>query len=213
MKSKGFTLIELLAVIVILAILILAAAPNVVKIVNNSTKNVFSNETKTMLNAFNMAYQAALEKKVTTAQDLRNKNHYTYLEDYTLEDYKNYKSAKVLIKSKIDIGGKERDTYMFCMTLQDLVDDGYLKKELSDYTGEIVSFTLNDGSIWYYVMMANKTNYFNYTAGGNKVYLEEAGQSGSENHGYNNSCMVWENTLVFDLDSTLRGKGITVPNF
>ena len=41
MKNKGFTLVELLAVIAILAILVIIALPNVLKMYNQSKKNIF----------------------------------------------------------------------------------------------------------------------------------------------------------------------------
>lgn len=51
MNKKGFTLVELLAVIVILAILILLAFPNVIKIMNNAKKSAYQIEEKTMIKA------------------------------------------------------------------------------------------------------------------------------------------------------------------
>ena len=48
MKNKGFTLVELLAVIAILAILVIIALPNVLKMFNESKKNSFLTEAKTI---------------------------------------------------------------------------------------------------------------------------------------------------------------------
>ena len=48
MKEKGFTLVELLAVIAILAILVIIALPNVLKMFNDSKKNSFLIEAKTI---------------------------------------------------------------------------------------------------------------------------------------------------------------------
>ena len=48
MKKKGFTLVELLAVIAILAILVIIALPNVLKMFNESKKNSFLTEAKTV---------------------------------------------------------------------------------------------------------------------------------------------------------------------
>ena len=50
MKNKGFTLAELLAVIAILAILVIIALPNVLKMYNQSKKNIFLTEVKSALN-------------------------------------------------------------------------------------------------------------------------------------------------------------------
>ena len=48
MNKKGFTLVELLAVIAILAILVIIALPNVLKMFNDSKKNTFLTEAKTI---------------------------------------------------------------------------------------------------------------------------------------------------------------------
>ncbi len=50
MKKRGFTLVELLAVIAILAILVIIALPNVLKMFNDSKKNSFLTEAKTVYN-------------------------------------------------------------------------------------------------------------------------------------------------------------------
>ena len=47
-NNKGFTLVELLAVIAILAILVIIALPNVLKMFNDSKKNSFLTEAKTI---------------------------------------------------------------------------------------------------------------------------------------------------------------------
>ena len=47
-NNKGFTLVELLAVIAILAILVIIALPNVLKMFNDSKKNSFLTEAKTV---------------------------------------------------------------------------------------------------------------------------------------------------------------------
>ena len=48
MKNKGFTLVELLAVIAIMAILLIIALPNVLKMFNESKKKVFLTESKSV---------------------------------------------------------------------------------------------------------------------------------------------------------------------
>ena len=56
MKNKGFTLVELLAVIAILAILIIIALPNVLKMFNDSKKNSFLTEAKTLYSEVSKKY-------------------------------------------------------------------------------------------------------------------------------------------------------------
>ena len=56
MKNKGFTLVELLAVIAILAILVIIALPNVLKMFNDSKKNSFLTEAKTVYSEVSKKY-------------------------------------------------------------------------------------------------------------------------------------------------------------
>ena len=56
MNKKGFTLVELLAVIAILAILVIIALPNVLKMFNDSKKNSFITETKTIYSEVSKKY-------------------------------------------------------------------------------------------------------------------------------------------------------------
>ncbi len=56
MKNKGFTLVELLAVIAILAILVIIALPNVLKMFNDSKKNSFLTEAKTLYSEVSKKY-------------------------------------------------------------------------------------------------------------------------------------------------------------
>ena len=55
-NKKGFTLIELLAVIVILAIIILIAMPNVLGAMERARKNTFSTEATSILKVAGTAY-------------------------------------------------------------------------------------------------------------------------------------------------------------
>ncbi len=54
--EKGFTLVELLAVIAILALLVIIALPNVLKMFNDSKKNSFLTETKTIYSEVSKKY-------------------------------------------------------------------------------------------------------------------------------------------------------------
>ena len=56
MKNKGFTLVELLAVIAILAVLVIIALPNVLKMFNDSKKNSFLTEAKTVYSEVSKKY-------------------------------------------------------------------------------------------------------------------------------------------------------------
>ena len=67
MKNKGFTLVELLAVIAILAILVIIALPNVLKMFNDSKKNSFLTEAKTIYSEVSKKYisESMKENKLT----------------------------------------------------------------------------------------------------------------------------------------------------
>jgi type IV pilus assembly protein PilA len=56
MNRKGFTLVELLAVIAILAILIIVVLPNIVSIFNQSKKEAFLIEVKSIFNSADVSY-------------------------------------------------------------------------------------------------------------------------------------------------------------
>ena len=56
MKNKGFTLVELLAVIAILAVLTILVLPNVLNLYNESRKNTFLIEVKSIFNSVDIKY-------------------------------------------------------------------------------------------------------------------------------------------------------------
>ena len=78
MKNKGFTLVELLAVIAILAILVIIALPNVLKMFNDSKKNSFLTEAKTIY--------SEVSKKYISESMKGNKLSYVSSEDDTKLD-------------------------------------------------------------------------------------------------------------------------------
>ena len=78
MKNKGFTLVELLAVIAILAILVIIALPNVLKMFNDSKKNSFLTEAKTVY--------SEVSKKYISESRKGNKLTYVSSEDDTKLD-------------------------------------------------------------------------------------------------------------------------------
>ena len=92
MNKKGFTLVELLAVIAILAILVIIALPNVLKMFNDSKKNSFLTEAKTIY--------SEVSKKYITESMKGNKLTYISSEDNT----------------KLNMTGKE---LQYCVLLND----------------------------------------------------------------------------------------------
>ena len=74
MKKKGFTLVELLAVIAILAILVIIALPNVLKMFNDSKKNSFLTEAKTLAKDVSSKYitESMKGNKLTTISNKQN---------------------------------------------------------------------------------------------------------------------------------------------
>ena len=56
MKKKGFTLVELLAVIAIISILIIVVLPNVISLFNQSKRNAFLIEVKSIFNSADIRY-------------------------------------------------------------------------------------------------------------------------------------------------------------
>lgn len=69
MKEKGFTLVELLAVIVILAVILTVAVPNMFKIINKSKDDSYNNQVLMIINAAKN-YVVNESKVVTTEEPL-----------------------------------------------------------------------------------------------------------------------------------------------
>ena len=76
MKKQGFTLVELLAVIAILAILVIIALPNVLKMFNDSKKNSFLTEAKTV-------YGEAGKKYISDSITSPNNKEHVYCKSKT----------------------------------------------------------------------------------------------------------------------------------
>jgi len=118
-KNSGFTLIELLAVIVILALLVLVAAPAVTDIMQKSSKGNFKNEVVGMVSQMENAFTSKMATSFSTGSTLNDKKIHN-----------------------VSIGGK---SYAYlCMTLEDLVKEKYTSKNLGNaYGGYIQMFVPN----------------------------------------------------------------------
>lgn len=64
MNKKGFTLVELLAVIVILAVILTIAVPNMFKIINKSKEDTYNNQVTMIIDA---AKKYVVTEEVTVA--------------------------------------------------------------------------------------------------------------------------------------------------
>ena len=213
MKSKGFTLVELLAVVVILAVLVLMAIPTISSIMTKSLKSVFSSEAKVIMNSYYMAYSDKSQQMVYDVSYVRQMNNFDdskpeFFDNYD-ENTKNYKSLKRFVKQKIRVGGKERKCKVLCMTLQDLVDDGYLDKSLGHYTGHVTSYTTDDNIILYSIHITDGINlYTSYF--GKEIYFEEIKTTDHPLTDFN-SCYVPDNHRVFNYDTSVVNYGGKVP--
>ena len=142
-KSKGFTLVELLAVIVILAVLVLVATPAVTSIMQRSQQNSFKNEMLNMVKEFNTAFTEKSGKKIETKTSL------------TTED-----AAKTAVYNVKTTGTSAGSYKYLCMTLKDLVDEQYVKKDLGEsYGGYIQMWVPNTGEPIVYINVTNSAYY------------------------------------------------------
>ncbi|MBE6158776.1 MAG: type II secretion system protein [Firmicutes bacterium] len=142
-KSKGFTLVELLAVIVILAVLVLVATPAVTSIMQRSQQNSFKNEMLNMVKEFNTAFTEKSGKKIETKTTL------------TTED-----AAKTAVYNVKTTGTSAGSYKYLCMTLKDLVDEQYVKKDLGEsYGGYIQMWVPNTGEPIVFINTTNSAFY------------------------------------------------------
>ena len=124
-RNKGFTLVELLGVIVILAILVLVATPAVTNIITKSSKNSYKSEILNMAKDMDRAFTEKMGKKI-----------------------KSISSASELALDtsiyNVSTGGK---SYKYlCMTLKDLVDGQYTKKDLGTEYGGYIQMWVPDNA-------------------------------------------------------------------
>ena len=124
-SKKGFTLIELLGVIVILALLVLIAVPAISRIMTTSTKNSFLNESRAFVSDLEKAFTMKMSKEVISTNSTTGCNT-TDIYNVTASDGKGY-------------------VYL-CMTLNQLVNEQYTKKNLGQSYGGYIQMWVPDGS-------------------------------------------------------------------
>ena len=122
-NKKGFTLVEILAVIIILAILVLLAIPAVANLMESSAQNTFKNEVLGIVKTMENAYT----EKYGNGDITQDEGHDTKIHTVT----------------------KDGKTYSYlCMSLQELNDEQYIKKNLGDnYGGYIEMYVGEDETI------------------------------------------------------------------
>lgn len=135
LNRKGFTLIELLAVIVILALLVLIATPAITRIITNSTKASFKNEVGEISKNLDTAFAEKMNKTVKASSS-------AIVEDDT----------KVW---NVKVNGN--DYAYLCMSLKQMVDEQYIKKNLGESYGGYLQMWVPDGN-GKTIVFANVTN-------------------------------------------------------
>ena len=142
LNNNGFTLVELLAVIVILAILVLIALPNVTGIMANSRRSAFRTEAMTIARdgagmAFTNVMMTASPKALpSTAAALTDGAMYA-----------------VPLGSASGTKGQ-----LMCITITKLISDGFVdKKNNTTYSGYVLIF--NDGINTEFVVKLSNGQY------------------------------------------------------
>lgn len=137
-KTSGFTLMELLVVIVILALLMAFAAPQVLKLLESGQQDTFRNEAKSMISVMENAYAI---KSMSGDGSVKPANCSS----------DNSKKCRVL-----------------CMTLDQLKSEGYLDKDLGSgdtaWRGYVKVEVPTTGAAKYTISITNGTYYFPATA-------------------------------------------------
>ena len=123
-NKKGFTLIELLGVIVILALLVLIAVPAITRIMTSATKNSFKNEINSIVSDLEKAFTEKMNKEVISVDNNQSCNT-TNVYNITAKDGKGY-------------------AYL-CMTLNDMVNEQFIKKNLGQSYGGYIQMWVPDG--------------------------------------------------------------------
>ena len=118
LNAKGFTLIELLAVIVILAMLVLIALPNVTKLMEDARTGAFVTEASEYAKALEQAYMVS-----QIGGAFANSEDKSLLKNVTLSNGNTY-------------------TY-FCMSIDQLNKDQMNKSNADGYEGVIEAFYPN----------------------------------------------------------------------
>lgn len=136
LNKSGFTLIELLAVIVVLAIVAVLATSQLLPILEKTRKNAFAAEANNVIDA---------ASKAVTLWAIGDK-------------------TDTEISSSVTGGGDQNK--VFCFTLQKLVEDGVLVKDLNkgNYSGTVVvTVPPNSGAYTYRIEMQNTQFYVQST--------------------------------------------------
>lgn len=127
-NKKGFTLIELLAVIVILALLVLVATPAITRIMTSSAKSSFKNEVVGMVSYMEDAFTEKMAKEVKSS-------------DGTVTS-----TATNIYNVTAENDGISKGYAYLCMTLKQLQDEQYMKKNLGESYGGYIQMWVPDGS-------------------------------------------------------------------
>ena len=146
--KKGFTLIELLGVVVILAILILLAAPQILKIITNTQKNAFAVETVAVIKAAENAYSSGNIK-----------------EKYTLDDLADYIDIKDNYTGEINVdSSKEKPIFTVTLKNEKFIVLNMTKEEINAETvlynesliAKIIDFGAGDNGTFAYKNNSNR---------------------------------------------------------
>ena len=137
-NRKGFTLVELLAVIVILSVLVLVAMPAVTRLMTTARVNSFKTEVMGMNNYIETAFA---DKSLTGTQAVT--------------------STTITPTTPTKVFTYNGNSYL-CMTVSQLQSEGYMKKDVTGYSGIIQILVNSSGTSTTKVSVSNGT----YTVSG-----------------------------------------------